>query len=339
MFDTAAAVRDAGGARFASADHGEPPVTVSDTHHPSEGATAPPAPGAQMQAEVASQPALWAQAARRLPEVAHLLPSPGESVAVVGCGTSLFMAQAYAALREDAGHGTTDAWPASEHRLARGYDRVLALTRSGTTTEVLELLRDLPGSQARTVVTADPGTPAVDLADPLVLADADERSVVQTRFATTALALLRASLGQDLSGAVADAEEVLAAGDDAVPQAVLDAEQITFVGRGWTVGLAHEAALKLRESAQAWTESYPAMEYRHGPISISTTGRATWAFGEVPDGLADDVRATGAHLEHSALDPLADLVRVHLLCLARARRAGLDPDSPRHLTRSIILDR
>ena len=54
-------------------------------------------------------------------------------------------------------------------------------------------------------------------------------------------------------------------------------EQITVVGRGWTVGLAHEAALKLRESAQFWTESYPAMEYRHGPISIATTGRATWA--------------------------------------------------------------
>ena len=28
----------------------------------------------------------------------------------------------------------------------------------------------------------------------------------------------------------------------------------------------HEAALKIREAAGAWTESYPAMEYRHGPI-------------------------------------------------------------------------
>ncbi len=338
MFDTADAVRDADGARSTALDHGESPVTVSDTHQ-SEDATPAPAAGAHLEAEVASQPALWTAAAARLPQVAHLLPAPGESVAVVGCGTSLFMAQAYAALREDAGHGTTDAWPASEHRLARGYDRVLALTRSGTTTEVLDLLRDLPDGQARTVVTADPGTPAVDLAEPLVLDDADERSVVQTRFATTALALLRASLGHDLTGAVADAEQVLAAGVDALPDEVVDAEQITFVGRGWTVGLAHEAALKLRESAQLWTESYPAMEYRHGPISISTHGRATWALGEVPDGLVDDVRATGAHLEHAAIDPLADLVRVHLLCLARARRAGLDPDAPRHLSRSIILDR
>ena len=312
-------------------------MTVSDTHQSEDVAPAPTA-GTHLEAEVASQPALWAAAAARLPQVAHLLPAEGERVAVVGCGTSLFMAQAYAALREDAGHGTTDAWPASEHRLARGYDRVLAITRSGTTTEVLDLLRELPAGPARTVVTADPATPVVDLADPLVLDDADERSVVQTRFATTTLALLRASLGDDLAGAVRDAEQVLADGVAALPEALVTAEQTTFVGRGWTVGLAHEAALKLRESAQLWTESYPAMEYRHGPISISTTGRATWALGDLPEGLDDDVRATGAHLEHSARDPLAELVRVHLLCLERARRAGLDPDSPRHLSRSIILD-
>ncbi len=44
----------------------------------------------------------------------------------------------------------------------------------------------------------------------ILLSEVDEQSVVQTRFATTALALLRASLGEDLTGAVADARAVLA---------------------------------------------------------------------------------------------------------------------------------
>jgi hypothetical protein len=35
---------------------------------------------------------------------------------------------------------------------------------------------------------------------------------------------------------------------------------------------------------------------------------------------------------------MADLVRVQRLCLLRAADAGLDPDHPRHLSRSIILD-
>ncbi len=80
------------------------------------------------------------------------------------------------------------------------------------------------------------------------------------------------------------------------------------------------------------------MEYRHGPVSIAAAGRVTWALGEVPAGLGEQVSATGAHFEHRDLDPLAELVRVHRLCLAMARRLGLDPDRPRHLTRSVILD-
>ncbi len=110
----------------------------------------------------------------------------------------------------------------------------------------------------------------------IVLDFADERSVVQTRFATTQLALLRAHLGEDLTGPIADAE--LALSDD-LGDLLTDAEQYTFLGRGWTTGLAAEAALKMREAARAWTESYPAMEYRHGPISIAGPGRVTWMLG------------------------------------------------------------
>ena len=51
------------------------------------------------------------------------------------------------------------------------------------------------------------------------------------------------------------------------------------------------------------------MEYRHGPISITSAGRVVWAFGEVPTGLAEQVRATGGHFEHADRDPMADLVR------------------------------
>lgn len=297
--------------------------------------------GQHLAAEMRTQPDDWRRAAAVAAQRSAALPRHGERVAVVGCGTSLFMAQAYAALREQAGHGLTDAWPASEHRLDRGYDRVVAITRSGTTTEILQLLEALraqPGRPAITAVVADGSAPAASLGDEsVVLAEMDEQSVVQTRFATSTLALLRASLGEDIEAAAVDAERVLATDDHELLGPSLEAEQITFLGRGWTIGLANEAALKLRESAQAWTESYPAMEYRHGPISITAPGRVTWAFGEVPDGLADDVRATGGHFEHAAIDPLADLVRVHRLCEARSRALGLDPDAPRNLTRSIIL--
>ncbi|WP_309104514.1 sugar isomerase [Microbacterium sp.] len=292
-------------------------------------------PGTHMRDELVSQPDTWARAAD-LRDEQRILPGKGARVAVVGCGTSWFMAQSYAALRESAGFGETDAFAASESFVDRGYDAVVALTRSGTTSEVLELVERIKGTLPTIGVIGDAASPLVSLVDDAVLLPfADEQSVVQTRFATTALALFRASLGEDLSAAIADARAVLAGSDD---EALISAEQYTFLGRGWTVGLAHEAALKMRESSQSWTESYPSMEYRHGPIAIAAPGRVTWQFGEAPDGLAAQVEATGARFENRLIDPMADLVRLHRVALDRALGRGLDPDQPRNLTRSVILD-
>ncbi len=64
----------------------------------------------------------------------------------MGCGTSWFVAQSYAWLREAGGQGRTDAFAASEAFVDRDYDAIVAITRSGTTTEVLELL-DANGRQ------------------------------------------------------------------------------------------------------------------------------------------------------------------------------------------------
>jgi fructoselysine-6-P-deglycase FrlB-like protein len=291
--------------------------------------------------EIASQPDRWRRAVRVAAGSAAALPSPGERVAVVGCGTSWFMAMAYAARREHAGQGETDAFQASEFPVARAYDRVLAISRSGTTTEVLDLLAAIRGRPG-TAIVADPTSPAATAADHAVaLPFADERSVVQTRFATSVLALLRAHLGEDLSEAVADAEVAVRAPLPVDPARV---DQVTFVGRGWTVGLAHEAALKCREAAALWTEAYPAMDYRHGPIAIAGPGRAVWAFGEVPAGLADEVERTGAafvtgrsHRDGRPLDPMADLILAQRFAVAAAAGRGLDPDAPRHLTRSVVL--
>lgn len=283
-------------------------------------------------AEIASQPEVWQTAVDLLPSVEGL-PLKGERVAVIGCGTSWFMAQSYAFLREELGLGETDAFTATEFRSDRTYDRIMTISRSGTTTEIVELLSHT--SVPSTLITAVGQGPAAAHADhEIVLSFADEKSVVQTRFASTALLLLRTSLGVDAAGAIADAATALEA---EIPASWVQADQISFLGTGWTVGLAHEAALKLRESSQSWTESYPAMEYRHGPIAIAQPGRLTWCFGEVPEGMAEQVAATGAELVTSDLDPLAHLVILHRLAVERATARGLDADTPRSLTRAVIL--
>jgi fructoselysine-6-P-deglycase FrlB-like protein len=287
--------------------------------------------------EIASQPQLWLRAAALAaePAVIAALPGRGARVAVVGCGTSLYMARSWAARREQLGAGETDAFAASEFPSGRRYDHVVALTRSGTTTEVVRLVAALSGVTRTTVLTADAALPAGAVADHTVELDfADERSVVQTRFATTALALLRSAVGDPVEVAAEQARSELGR---EVPADLFDRRQFTFLGTGWTVGLAEEAGLKLRESAQAWAEAYPAMEYRHGPISVADAGSVVWMFGAPPEGLVDDIARTSAAVVTSDLDPMAQLVAAQRLAVALAERRGLDPDAPRNLTRSIVL--
>jgi glucosamine 6-phosphate synthetase-like amidotransferase/phosphosugar isomerase protein len=58
----------------------------------------------------------------------------------------------------------------------------------------------------------------------------------------------------------------------------------------------------------------------------------------MPDGLRADVQRTGATFLDSHLDPLAHLITAQRVAVARAEALGLDPDRPRSLTRSVILE-
>ncbi len=286
--------------------------------------------------EIASQPACWREAAKLATDtdVRACLPEAGARAAIVGCGTSLFMAQACARLREDAGAGETDAFPASEVP-ARRYDHLIALTRSGTTTEVLRALTAVPDGTPTTVITTGSDRPAARLATNTIALDfADERAVVQTRFATSALALWRTWLGHDVGALAVAGEQVLAA---PLSDGILKFARITFVGSGWAAGVASEAALKAREAAQMWTEAYPAMELRHGPISVLDAQSGVWVFGPPPVGLLDDLAATGATVITSAEDPMVELIRAQRAAVAIAEQRGLDPDRPRNLTRAVEL--
>jgi fructoselysine-6-P-deglycase FrlB-like protein len=158
--------------------------------------------------------------------------------------------------------------------------------------------------------------------------------VVQTRFPTTFLLLARAALGEDVAGLPDEVEAALALPLD------VDTERLShfvYLGSGWTYGLAQEAALKIREAAQAWSESYPALDYRHGPLAVADERSLVWIIGPAEPSLPADIERTGATVRVSTHDPLVELANAQRLAVAIAAHRGLDPDNPRHLTRSIVL--
>ena len=199
------------------------------------------------------------------------------------------MAQAYAALREQSGHGETDAFAASEHRLDRSYDAVLVITRSGTTTEVIDVLTSLRGRDVvTTAIVATPGTPVTELADRTVLLpEVDEQSVVQTRFATSsagaaARVARRGPVGRDRGrprgagrgrGAVPGRTGRRRAGD--LRRARLDRRP----GRGGGAQAARVGPVLDRVLPR---DGVPARPDQHRHRGAGRPGR----FGEVPQGLA-----------------------------------------------------
>jgi CRISPR-associated protein Cas5a/b/c len=285
--------------------------------------------------EIGDQPRAWARAVKLAHENPDLL-SAGDRIAVIGCGSSWHAAKSIAALRELSGRGEADAFAGSEAMLDRGYDRVVLISRSGATTEMRNALGAIGAGTPTTAIVGDPGSPVAAGCDRVVdLSFADDRAVVQTRFVTTVACLARASLGLDTAHLRADAETAIEAAHPIAPETV---DRVTVLGTGWRVGLADAAALMLRESAQMWADSYPAMEYRHGPIATAGPGTLVWFIDPPPNGLAAEIAAAGAAVHEPELDPLAELVRIQRFALEKAAGSGIDVDNPPNLERAVVLD-
>ena len=259
------------------------------------------------------------------------LPRHGERVGVVGCGTSLYIA---AGVRGAAGGRR----PRRDRRVRRlraadGPRRTTSCSRSRARARRPRCStpsRSSASALRRSRSRRSPTSPVARAAGGVVtLPFADEQSVVQTRFATTALVLLRAHVGIDSRRGDRGGRARRSRGRCRPTPPASSAS--LFLGRGWTVGLAYEAALKLREAARAWSEAYPAMEYRHGPIAIADSRTARWFRSATLDpDLDSDIRAHRARPSSRTGGRSARLARPRPAARGRARPGsrGLDPSQP-----------
>lgn len=294
--------------------------------------------------DIRSQPQCWAAAlALADSAAARIAPFFTGPLDAVGCGTSYYIALAASAYYEQATGHQAQAYPASEYHPRPGRNAVV-ISRSGTTTEVLDTLHALKAAGSPSLVlTCVANSPAARLAtEALILDFADEVSVVQTRSATSNLLLLRAAIERHAgqSTGLADLPGRLdAALPSYTPEEATRFSHFVYLGSGWTYGVACEAALKMKEASLSVTEAYHTMEYRHGPIALAGPHSLVTILGadERSARMAEDARATGATVRLVADDALLGLALVQLEAVAIAAHKGINPDEPRNLTRSIVL--
>ena len=316
--------------------------------------------------------------------VADLLEGArGREVRFLGSGSSYYLGVASAALwgrygwlaralpsAEQLLH--PEAYPAAEPPL------VVAVSRSGTTTEVLRALERMRRGGSRAIgITTRRDSPMEDLCDVvLVIEGARESSTVQTRsFSAQYLASAAIVTGVGADDAAWGAMEALPDRVDAwLPEVDRTVSgfaerfrRVYVLGTGTRWGIAMEGALKLKETSLTESEAFQTLEFRHGPMSM--VDPETLVVGLVSDRTRDaelavlnemrelgaEVLAVGSRGVDGGAEGFTSLAfgegagedarialylpPLQLLSYRRGVAKGLDPDHPRNLSFAVELEK
>ena len=341
--------------------------------------------GQHKRREIFSQPELWSEALHVFERGSvaiekHFAGDSPDQVIVTGCGTTYYLALTAARLLRKAGVDAR-AFPASE--LVLHADNVflpkrkyllLAVSRSGSTTETVRACRDFKSNVCGSVitVTCDSDSPLALASDACIAIDAaQERSVAQTR-SFTSMAVVLQGLAAALAGHEASGDarlpnicRDLLADNDALAKSLAERSRLQrffFLGSGALYGIACEAMLKMKEMSLSYSEAYHTLEFRHGPMSM--VDERSLVIGLIaPESAAHELQvlremqaqgATILVIGQSAVEfpyqvalpadlcawnmPVLYLPVLQLLAFYRALHMGHDPDQPQHLSAVISLD-
>jgi glutamine---fructose-6-phosphate transaminase (isomerizing) len=338
----------------------------------------------QMLGEILNQPEAWAQTigivegrADRLRE----LCAGREEVIFTGCGSGLNAATAIAPTFQHFTGIRARAVPAAEIVffpetvfVPDSPCLVVPISRSGATTETV-LARDAAKNLGipTLAITCDPQSSlARQSSEALVLEPANEASVTTTQSLTSMVLsgqLLAAVVSGD-GGYQGQLGQLPRLGRGVVERAHGLGRAIgenptiarfAFVGSGSLIGLARESQLKIKEMVLLPSDSYPLLDYRHGPksnvdesmlVTVFTTDRTKSVEPEfiaemkglggrllvICDTAGPDVAPGADHV--AALDSgLPDFARdilympvIHFLAYYASLARGLSPATPKNLT-------
>lgn len=244
------------------------------------------------QTEIGSQPNVWRSTLETITSQQVVLSSAARKLAtqnyiITGCGSTHYLSHSITSYFRSLGLSAL-ALPAAEivyfpELLPRGDTTLIAISRSGTTTETLWALdryrKQYPNGSVIAITTMPDSTLAQE-ADLVISApDAKENSIAQTR-SFTSMYLLAQALGGILVGddqifkmlkkLPALLEAILERAGD-LPYQIgndLTLDRFFFLGGGPLYGIANEAMLKTKEMTCSWAEAYHPLEFRHGPMSV-----------------------------------------------------------------------
>jgi glucosamine--fructose-6-phosphate aminotransferase (isomerizing) len=248
-----------------------------------------------------------------------------------------------------------------------GRSLCIAISQSGRSPDLLATAEAYKKSGARLVAFVnDEASPLAAMADTYIALKAGpEKSVAATKSYIVSLAGLAALVAEwadddELRAAVQGLPELLARANgfdwSAAVEALRDARNLFTIGRGYTFGIAQEAALKFKETCGLHAEAFSAAEVKHGPMAIVRDGFPVLAFAS-SDLAGDGVRETagvfaarGAKVcladaktgdasqlpaiqAHPVIEPILMIQSFYHMANALSLARGHDPDRPLFLSK------
>jgi glutamine---fructose-6-phosphate transaminase (isomerizing) len=242
----------------------------------------------------------------------------------------------------------------------------LSISQSGRSDDLIEMTTMARDAGALTTALVNDSDSPLARASELVLplCAGTEMSVAATKsFVASLAALLRIIAAWTLDLPLGEACRRLP--DRLAAAAALDwgealglltpANSVVTIGRGPTLAIAHEAALKLKETCELHAEAFSAAEFRHGPIALVSPAYPVVVFSpndETAAGFSDlvaDLRRKGARVlvaepggsqtgrlptlgpDHPDADAICLIQSFYGLLVGLAERRGTNADQPRHL--------
>jgi glucosamine--fructose-6-phosphate aminotransferase (isomerizing) len=356
-----------------------------------------------MQKEIFEQPSVIGQTLNvyynptegsiTLPDLSFTLEDISH-ITIVACGTSYYAGLVARYWLERMASVTVDIDVASEFRYREPHmpkgGLMLVISQSGETADTLAALRYAKAKGQHTLAVVNvPESSMGHEADSTLLTHAGpEIGVASTKAFTTQLTVLacfslalskaKQSLSEEemahythaLAEVPARVAEVLHH-DDAIAALASElqhARDMLYIGRGTSVAIAHEAALKMKEISYIHAEAYAAGEMKHGPIAlidedvpiICIAPRDHW-FEKTASNIAEAAARGGnivvfsdekglAQLNtithhsvalpslHPFVNPIMYAVPAQLLAYHVAVLKGTDVDQPRNLAKSVTVE-
>ena len=243
----------------------------------------------------------------------------------------------------------------------------LAISQSGRSPDLLATVESLKLGGARVLALVnDASSPLAELADEVLpLGAGTETSVAATKSYIASLFAVAAVVAEwtgdermrGETGAAPDLlREAWQADWSAVAEQLADASSMYVVGRGMGLGIAQEAALKLKETSQIHAEALSGAELHHGPMALVKAGFPILVFtqddetGPGTEKLCAELAGRGGRVfvagreiagttslpmpeAPALLQPILQIQSFYRAANALALARGLDPDRPPHLAK------